>query len=275
VAATVDLHQVREVDTGIDLGGRQRAVTEELLDGAEIHACLQKVGGIGVAEGVRVEVVEVGGSADGLVEEAAYGPVSQSPTTLVDKHWLIAVPPCSPPTRADGQVAFEGGGGWTSKGDQSLFAPLAANAQHPLAQVEIIEVERYQLAYPQTRAVKKLEDRAVAPPRRSVGKPIEQFLDGITSSDFGSLVFAARMGNGLGRVGGRGSLCDQESEVGAQGRKRAGDGARRQPPRMEVGKVGAHRDCGNLAGRVNVGLIGDEVDKGQDLSAIGLERRGG
>jgi hypothetical protein len=41
---------VREVDRGVDLGGRQRAVTEELLNRPQIHSCLEEVGREGVTE---------------------------------------------------------------------------------------------------------------------------------------------------------------------------------------------------------------------------------
>jgi hypothetical protein len=39
-------------DVGVDHGGGDVAVAEELLDGADVGAVLQQVGGEGVAEGV-------------------------------------------------------------------------------------------------------------------------------------------------------------------------------------------------------------------------------
>jgi len=48
MAATVDRHEVGEIDLGIDLRGCQRAVAEELLYRAQIHARLEQVSGKGV-----------------------------------------------------------------------------------------------------------------------------------------------------------------------------------------------------------------------------------
>ena len=68
----MDLHEVGEVDPGVDLGGGKRAVAEELLDGPQIHAGLEEVGRERVTQGMGVEVSEIGGATDGGVEKPAY-----------------------------------------------------------------------------------------------------------------------------------------------------------------------------------------------------------
>ena len=54
VGAVVDLAQAPGVDVAVDLGRRQRAVAEQLLDRAEVGAALEQVRGEGVSEAVRV-----------------------------------------------------------------------------------------------------------------------------------------------------------------------------------------------------------------------------
>ena len=51
--AVVDFQESRRVDLGVALGGRERGVTEQLLDASEIGAGAKQVGGEGVAQGVR------------------------------------------------------------------------------------------------------------------------------------------------------------------------------------------------------------------------------
>ena len=52
--AIVDSPQAPGVDVAVDLGRRERAVAEELLDHAQVGAALEQVGGEGVPQAVRV-----------------------------------------------------------------------------------------------------------------------------------------------------------------------------------------------------------------------------
>ena len=52
VGLVVDLHQVVNTDMGVFLGGRERGVTEEFLDGAQISAPFQHMGSEGMSEGM-------------------------------------------------------------------------------------------------------------------------------------------------------------------------------------------------------------------------------
>ena len=57
----MDVLQALLVDVGVDLGGGDVGVAEEFLDDAEVGAVLEQVGGEGVAQEVRVDVlVEAG-----------------------------------------------------------------------------------------------------------------------------------------------------------------------------------------------------------------------
>ena len=48
----MDVPQPLVGDVGVDLGGRHVLVAQQLLDAAEVGAVGQKVGGVGVAQGV-------------------------------------------------------------------------------------------------------------------------------------------------------------------------------------------------------------------------------
>ena len=53
VGFVVDFSHVVGGDVGVDLGGDEVGVAEEFLDGAEVGAVVEEVGGEGVAQGVR------------------------------------------------------------------------------------------------------------------------------------------------------------------------------------------------------------------------------
>jgi hypothetical protein len=60
-------------DVGIDLGGGNLGVAEEFLDGADIVAGFEEMGGEGVAEGMATDgfgdLGELDGGADGALED--------------------------------------------------------------------------------------------------------------------------------------------------------------------------------------------------------------
>src|SRR5690606_20056669 len=49
----IDAQKLRGVDLGVALGGRERGVAEQFLDGTEIATTGQQMGGEGMAEGMR------------------------------------------------------------------------------------------------------------------------------------------------------------------------------------------------------------------------------
>jgi hypothetical protein len=58
-------------DVRVDLGGREGGVAEELLDGAEVGAAGEEVGGCGVPEAVRAQVGGAGYVAEAVVDDLA------------------------------------------------------------------------------------------------------------------------------------------------------------------------------------------------------------
>ena len=53
----VDFAEVAPRDVGVDLGGGEAGVAEEFLDGAQVGAGLEQVGGEGVAERVGADAM--------------------------------------------------------------------------------------------------------------------------------------------------------------------------------------------------------------------------
>ena len=126
VGGGIGLHQAGLVDAGVDLGGREGGVAEELLDGAEVAAGLEEVGGERVAEGVGgrgrgqaelhprrrddlLDVARVERAAAGAAEERGGGVGREG---------------------REGAVVLDGGAGDGQDGDEALAAALAADAEH-------------------------------------------------------------------------------------------------------------------------------------------------
>ena len=73
------------------------------------------------------------------------------------------------------EVAAHGGGRGPVERQDALLAALAADAKHPVRQVDVLEVQADELAQAQARRVEQLQDGAVAPAeRRRVVRRCEQ-----------------------------------------------------------------------------------------------------
>ena len=86
-----------QIDPGIDLSRRQRAVSEEFLDRPQIHSCFEEMGGEGVPQCVRMKSVEIRRASHGLVENAPHRAVGKPAAALVDEEGLVAISGLFPP----------------------------------------------------------------------------------------------------------------------------------------------------------------------------------
>lgn len=110
VQRAFDCHSAALEDVGVDHGGFDVFVPEEFLDGADVVAVLEEVGGEGVAEGVGgdgfLDAGFLGGGADGFLEEAGVEVVAADPSSVLPKfNFRIWGGSCL------AGVAGEGGGG--------------------------------------------------------------------------------------------------------------------------------------------------------------------
>src|SRR5690606_7698029 len=149
-------------DMSVTLGGGQVGVTEQLLDGTEVGATVQQVGGEGVPQGVRV-----GGSARAVVEDPANVARGEALAPVVeeqrvrgrvggDEHLAALVDPSA-----------QGGHGGLPERDRALLATLAPHHCTTAVEVEIGRAQGAQLTDPQAASVQDLQHGIVAEPHRT------------------------------------------------------------------------------------------------------------
>ena len=98
---------------GVDHGGFDIFVAEEFLDGADVVAVLEEVGGEGVAKGMRGDVFVdagfLGGIFDGALESGGFEVVTAGKTSIPSFPHLGEIDPIPPPirTRNGGGVSRE------------------------------------------------------------------------------------------------------------------------------------------------------------------------
>src|SRR5260370_14846362 len=73
VGLVVDLHQLADGGVGVLLRGGKRAVAEELLNGAQVGAVGQEMGGKSVAEGMWMQIPIHVGQAGVFLDDASHG----------------------------------------------------------------------------------------------------------------------------------------------------------------------------------------------------------
>ena len=89
VGFVVDVHEVADGGVGVLLGGGERGVAEEFLDGAEISAVGEQVSGEGVAQRVRVEIPVDVDEADVFFDDAADGALGEAAAGTIQEDRLI------------------------------------------------------------------------------------------------------------------------------------------------------------------------------------------
>lgn len=264
-------HQMRQVDLGIDLCRGEGAVAEELLDRAKVHSRLQKMGGESVTQRVRMEMVEIRSVADGVVELPADRPIAEAASALVDEKGFTLAGDTATPTGAFGEIDLEGLPCWPAERDEALFAPLAAHSNHPLTELDISEVKGHEFANAEPCGVKKLHRRAVTAPCRGVRKSFEKFLDYVTFGNFRCALDVVGVGHGICWARLEGALGYQKAEKGPERGERSRNGARLETARVEQREVGPHGYGCRLRGLFVMEFRGDEIDKREDLTAVGAE----
>ncbi len=271
----MDSHQMGEIDLGVNLSCGERAVAEEFLDRPKVHAGFQQVGGKGVTQCVRVEMVEVCRVEDGTVELAADGSVAEAAPSLVDEEWVALVGEPSAPAGAIGKIGLDGPCCRPAERHEALLASFAAHPDHPLTELDITEIESHEFTDAKPCGVKKLHRSAVTAPGGAVRKSLQKFLDCVAVGDLRCSLDIVGMGHGICRARLEGALGYQEAKKGAESGKCACDGSRLETARVEVSEVGPNRDGRRLGGLFLVELRGDEIDKGEHFAAIGAKGCGG
>lgn len=248
-------------------------MAQELLDGAQVHARLEKVRREGVAQSVRVEMVEIRSAVDCLVELAPDGAVAETAAALVDEERFVLIDHRSPPTRTFRQVSLDGPCGRPAERHQSFLPSFAAHPDQSLPELEITEIESHELADAETGSVQELDGGAIAAPGWGVGKTLEKFLDSVTIGDFRCSFDIAGVGHGVSGACIDGALGDQESKVCAKSGESATDRARLQASRVEVGEVGSHGCRRHTNRALEAEFVGDKTHKRSNFTSVGTESR--
>lgn len=85
MAFQVGFHELLDADAGVALGGGEGRVTEEFLDGADVGAVVEKVGGEGVAQDVGADAAAHADLANSSVQSSGDAPGGQPPPAVVDE----------------------------------------------------------------------------------------------------------------------------------------------------------------------------------------------
>ena len=169
MAPVEDLEKLLRGNAGVEGGGLEPLVSEELLDVADVGAMAEKMGCEGVAQQVRVDSGDRG--RDGvLADEDGEGHVRHTPGSFSisakEQGSLFRI---VEKLRANlSKVEIEGGGGLAGEGNDAVSLSFGIPNEKPsLLEVDVACVEPDALAPADSRSVEKLEKSAVSfpPPR--------------------------------------------------------------------------------------------------------------
>ena len=73
-------------DVRVDLGRAEAGVTEDLLDGSQVRAAVEQVGGRGVAQGVRADRLRADDRRKDPSDELVHGPRSDPGAAAAEDH---------------------------------------------------------------------------------------------------------------------------------------------------------------------------------------------
>ncbi len=143
-------HQVRQVDGCIDLGGCQRCVAQEFLDGPEVHSRLEKVSSKSVPKGVRMHLVLGRGLEDSSRENSPHGPVSQASPALVEEKGFGGERGALFPLSPDGEVGAQCSCGLGTVGHDTFLASFTSDADETRFELQIGEIQTDQFPDPES-----------------------------------------------------------------------------------------------------------------------------
>ena len=157
---------------GVELGGGDVGVPQQLLHGPEIRPALQEVRGKAVAQGVGVQPLDARHAAV-LLADGVHGLARKTSAMDVEEDRRCGHAPHKRPSPLL-QVGPQGCGGRPQDGHEPLLAALAKDAQQLLVEQDGAAVEAAKLARAQAAAVEDLQDGPVAQARGRLGEGLVQ-----------------------------------------------------------------------------------------------------
>jgi len=131
----VDGFEAFLIDVGVDLSGGDIGVAEEFLDDSEVGAVFEKVGGEGVAQEVRVDVLVDAGTFGAFFDDLADSVRRKLASTDGEEDLRGGFGFYQGGALA-GEVSVEGVFGAPSDGDEAGFVSFTGNAEEVVVEVE-------------------------------------------------------------------------------------------------------------------------------------------
>ena len=169
---------------GVAGGGLQVLVAEELLDGAQVDAGLEQVGGEGVAQAVGREVPVEAALHAGLLEDVLDGADAPAAPVCGDKEGCVTVSVAH-------ELSEDGAEAGAGNGQAVAPALAAADADDQLLEVDVTDVEGNELADPDAARVGEEEGEPVAGVANGAG----QRDDLLAGGDVGELLLSPGSGD--------------------------------------------------------------------------------
>lgn len=123
----VDLAEAGLVDVRVELGGGDVRVAKEFLHDTEVGPAVEEVGGEGVAEGVRMDVVEAGAGGEAFDDLPDGDTVERTAKPGKKEAFLVQVLVPQEFGPAVGEVFADGVEGGLADGDEALLSAFARN----------------------------------------------------------------------------------------------------------------------------------------------------
>ena len=224
-------------------------MAEHLLDDPQVGPAFDQVGGEGMTESVRRNLLVDARGHRPFLHEVEDGHAAEGAAEAVqEKDVLIRAGGRFGP---GGQVVADGSGGHFPERDDPLFVALADDIDITLVEVDVRLEEAGALAHAEAAAVQDFQDRAV--PKAGGGLQVHGFHDGIDlfHRQDGGEVFAQL--RGVDPVAGvvlQVAFLDAPVEERAQGAEQAGLGTLGEPFLDAVRKVFLHLGCADVGRKI-------------------------
>ena len=153
-------------------------VPQQFLDGAQIGAGTEHVGGKSMSQRMRMNLQSLGQVPDIAIHEVSHAAAGQPRSPEIQEHGLrrrrvlFGVPlarlhqisPCL-------EVRLNGFRRAPAKRDDALLPAFADDSHKPLAETDISQIQRNQFAGPESRAIKQFENGPITLPEIRASYP--------------------------------------------------------------------------------------------------------
>ena len=148
------------VYVGVYLGGEDGFVAQHLLDDPQVRTPFDEVGGEGVAEGVRGNLLVDAGGHRLFLHEVEDGDAAERPAGPVQEKDVLER--AGGRFRTDRKIVPDGFRGHFPEGNDALLVALADDIDIPLVQMDMGNPEAGAFAHAETASVQDLQDGAAA-----------------------------------------------------------------------------------------------------------------